>query len=349
MRISDWSSDVCSSDLPSTLELFHELGLLHRLPKRPHDKVSELSGRVAGREVKLADFSHLPVKCGFIAMMPQWELLDFLNVEASRYPAFSLRMNAEASDLLYGEAGRISGIRLKNGENIRARLVIAADGRHSRLRQVAALPLKDIGAPMDVFWFRLPKKPEVRNQTMGVFQTGRIFVQIDRNDYWQCAYVFPKGGADRVRGQGLAHFHDEIAHANPDLAEAAKCIRSWDDVKLLSVTLDRLTRWYAPGILAIGDAAHAMSPLGGVGINLAIQDAVAAANILAEPMADGKNPDPLLHLVQNKRMGPTRHMQSLQKLIQDRSEEHLLESRWEERCVGKEWVSTYRSWWSPSE
>src|SRR3546814_7445356 len=161
-------ADTCQ---PSTFELFHELGRLHRLLKRPHDQVTDRAGRVAGREVKLADFSHLPVKCGFIAMMPQRELLDFLNVEASRYPAFSLRMNAEASDLLYGEDGCISGIRLKNGANIRARLVIAADGRHYSLRQVAAWPLKEIGAPMDVFWFRLPKKPEGRNQTMGAFQT----------------------------------------------------------------------------------------------------------------------------------------------------------------------------------
>src|SRR3546814_21197637 len=161
-----------------------------------------------------------------------------------------------ASDLLYGEAGRISGIRLKNGENIRARLVIAADGRHSRLRQVAALPLKDIGAPMDVLWFRLPKKPEVRNQTMGVFQTERIFVQIDRNDYWQCAYVFPKGGDDRVRGQGLAHFPDAIAHANTDLADAAKSTRSRYAVKILSVNMARRTRWYDQGIPVYGHTAH---------------------------------------------------------------------------------------------
>ena len=303
---------------PSTLELFRELGLRDRLLQRPHNKVSELSGRIAGQRVRLADFRRLPVDSRFIALMPQWEFLDFVAEEASHYPAFRLRMNAEARGLSYDEQGRVDGVVLSGGEPVRADYVIAADGRRSSLREAAGLPLKDFGAPMDVFWFRLSKSATDDNQSMGVIDTGRLLAQIDRGDYWQCAYVFAKGQADAVRARGLAAFRAEISRLSPDLAAAAGELTDWDQVKLLSVALDRLVRWYRPGLLAIGDAAHAMSPVGGVGINLAIQDAVAAANLMAEPMARGEEVDAIAPRVQQRRLLPTRIIQRLQKLAHDR-------------------------------
>ncbi|PZU61108.1 MAG: monooxygenase [Sphingobium sp.] len=303
---------------PSTLELFRELGLADELLARPHDKATELTGRVAGRQVRIADFTRLPVESRFIALMPQWEFLDFLKEAAARYPAFHLRMNAEATGIHTDAAGRVDGVRMADGDTIDARLVIAADGRRSVLRDAAALPLEDMGAPMDVFWFRLPKLDTAGNDTMGVFEAGRLFVLIDRGDYWQAAYVFPKGQADAVRARGMDAFHAELATLTPEIAQAAATLTDWDQVKLLSVSLDRLTRWHMPGLLAIGDAAHAMSPVGGVGINLAIQDAVAAANILAGPLAQGMDPDPLLAQVQARRLFPTRVVQGMQKMVHDR-------------------------------
>jgi 2-polyprenyl-6-methoxyphenol hydroxylase-like FAD-dependent oxidoreductase len=196
--------------------------------------------------------------------------------------------------------------------------VIAADGRHSVIRAGSGLPLETIGAPMDVFWFRLPKRAEPENETVGTFDPGRIFVMIDRRDYWQCAFVFPKGAADRIRGEGLDAFRRRVADVGPETAQAVDAIGSWNDVKLLTVTVDRLETWHKPGLLLIGDAAHAMSPIGGVGINLAIQDAVASANILAAAMAAGEAADPLLAKVQARRMLPTRMTQGMQKLVQDR-------------------------------
>ena len=300
---------------PSTLELFHELGLLDRLLARPHDPVPTISAEIAGQRLTVADFRHLPVPCGFIAMMPQWEFLDFLADAAREYPGFALCMNCEAVSVVE-ERGRITGIITADGEAIRARLVIAADGRRSILRQAGALPLKDLGAPMDVFWFRVPKMPTPDNRSTGVFGGGQILALIDRHDYWQCAYVFAKGAADAIRARGLDAFKANVAAAAPKLREGLRAITNWDDVRLLTVALDRLTRWHRPGLLAIGDAAHAMSPIGGVGINLAVQDAVAAANILAAPMLGGADPDPLLARVQARRMLPTRFIQGLQRVIQ---------------------------------
>ena len=303
---------------PSTLQLFHELGLLDALLARDHVKVPELHGRVAGRDLPVADFSHLPVAAPYIALMPQWDFLDFVADVAGRYPGFTLRRCAEASEVIE-ENGRVAGVRTADGSVVRARrLVIAADGRHSTLRSGAGLPIETIGAPMDVFWFRLPKKAEPKNETVGVFEPGRIFVLIDRRDYWQCAYVFPKGGAEAIRAQGLDAFRARVAAIGPETAAGVDALTGWDDVKLLTVTVDRLTRWHKPGLIFIGDAAHAMSPVGGVGINLAIQDAVAAANLLAAPLAAGKPVDPLLGGVQARRMLPTRLTQGLQKLVQDR-------------------------------
>ncbi|EQB32102.1 FAD-dependent oxidoreductase [Sphingobium ummariense] len=303
---------------PSTLELFRELGLREALLQRPHDRVEKLSARVAGQRMEIADFRRLPVDSRFIALMPQWEFLDFVAGEAARYPTFTLRMEAEAIGLRRDTAGRVDGVRLADGSVAAADFVIAADGRRSVLREAAKLPLEDLGAPIDVFWFRLPKAdPGGDNETMGVFETGRVFVQIDRGDYWQCAYVFAKGEADAVRTRGLPAFRAEIGTLVPALSKAAEALTDWEQAKLLSVSLDRLTRWHMPGLLAIGDAAHAMSPAGGVGINLAVQDAVAAANILAAAMAAGKDPDGLAPLVQKRRMLPVRIVQRMQKMIHD--------------------------------
>jgi 2-polyprenyl-6-methoxyphenol hydroxylase-like FAD-dependent oxidoreductase len=302
---------------PSTLELLRELGLLDEFLERPHDEVRTLTARVANRQITIADLSHLPVQSRFVAMMPQWEFLDFLADEARRYPTFNLRMEAEAVDLLY-DRPRVTGVRLKDGEEMRARLTIAADGRGSILRDKAGLPKTDLGAPIDVLWFRLPKEPSPVNETGGTFGAGTLVVQIDRGDYWQCAYVVPKGAADDIRAKGIAVFRTDVAQAAPELARVVATLEDWEQVKLLSVSLDRLDTWWRPGLLAIGDAAHAMSPVGGVGINLAVQDAVAAANILAGPLASGANVDPLLRKVQERRLFPTRVIQAGQKAVHNR-------------------------------
>src|SRR5438309_5319536 len=303
---------------PSTLELLRELGLLEEFLKRPHDEVRTLTARVADRQITIADMSHLPVESRFVALMPQWEFLDFLAQEARHYPTFSLRMEAEAVDVIVEGGGRVVGVRLKDGEELRARLTIAADGRNSILRDRAELPKMDLGAPIDVLWFRLPKEKTATNATGGTFGAGTLVVEIDRGDYWQCAYVVPKGAADDIRAKGIEAFRDDVAKAAPELSGVVETLKGWDQVKLLSVSLDRLTRWWRPGLLAIGDAAHAMSPVGGVGINLAVQDAVAAANALAGPLARGEDIDPLLHQVEDRRMFPTRVIQRVQKAVHDR-------------------------------
>ena len=299
---------------PSTLRIFDELGLLDDLLKLPHDKAEQLSGRIGGKTVKIADFRHLPVRAPYIALMPQWDFLNFVAAAGRRFPAFALRQKCEASELIE-EAGRVVGVRTEEGEEIRAKLVLACDGRDSRFR--AGLPHVDIGAPMDVFWFRLPKRVEPENDSMGVFDTGRVFVLIDRGDYYQCAFVFPKGAAEKIRGEGIEAFRARVRAIGPETASVDEGVKGWDDVKLLTVTVDRLEKWDRPGLLVIGDAAHAMSPIGGVGINLAIQDAVATANLLAGPMAAGEDVDPLLHRVSARRMRAVKLTQGLQKLIQD--------------------------------
>lgn len=304
---------------PSTLRIFSELGLLGALLERPHDKVRRIGAWVGKRHFEVADFSRFDPRWNFIAMMPQWHFLDFIADEARLYPHFRLEMEAEALGLTM-EGGRVSGVRYRQGEESReimAKLVVASDGRRSVLRGEAKLPLRTLGAPMDVFWFRLPKARAAENQSTGVIVAGRIMALIDRGDYWQCAYVFAKGTADEIRARGLESFRAEVAATAPMLVEAA-AIAGWDDVKLLTVALDRLERWHRPGLLVIGDAAHAMSPIGGVGINVAVQDAVAAANILAGPMARGEDVEALLPAVQARRMPAVRAIQSFQDAAQRR-------------------------------
>ncbi len=305
---------------PSTLEIMSELGALDELLKRPHQKVREVKARIGDLGLTVADFSHLPTRCKFIALMPQWDFLNFLAEQARRYPTFRLEMRAEVSDLLV-EGGRISGVRAMTPAgnlDVRADLTIGADGRHSVVRERAALAVMDLGAPIDVLWLSLSKRPGDPDQALGRFDAGRILVMLDRGDYWQCAFVIPKGGLEAIRQRGLAAFRQEIAALAPFLSDRVDEIGGWDDVKLLTVRVDRLARWYRPGLLCIGDAAHAMSPIGGIGINLAIQDAVAAANILAEPLRRGVVAADDLEKVQRRREFPTRLTQWAQVTIQNR-------------------------------
>jgi len=302
---------------PSTLEVMHELGILDAFLKRPHQDVRELSALIGDERIVLADFSHLPTRCRFIALMPQWDFLDFLADQARRYPSFHLRMQARVTDLIV-EKGRVVGLHAETPLEIRADLVVGADGRHSDVRERAGLEVEDFGAPMDVLWFRLAKRAHDDQQTLGRIQAGVVFVTLDRGDYWQCAYVIPKGGFNVLRSKGLEAFRAAIASLNAQFADRVDEIGSWDDVKLLTVTVDRLKRWYREGALCIGDAAHAMSPIGGVGINLAIQDAVAAANILWEALRKGEAPVDLLAKVQARREWPTKMMQAVQLFVQKR-------------------------------
>lgn len=311
---------------PSTLELFHEIGLLGELLKEPHAAIDTMTLNLLGQRYTIATMKHLPVAARFVAMMPQWDLLDFIAGQGKRYPTFDLRMSTEASGLSYDAANRVSGVTLASGETLPARLVIAADGRRSVLRDAAELPLEDLGAPMDVLWFRIPVPAgmDMSDIALGTIDKGGMVVAIPRGDYWQCAQIIEKGGFAPIEARGIAAFRERIVAIAPGLAAGIDAIRSFDDVKLLTVALDRLTRWSRPGLLAIGDAAHAMSPVGGVGINLAVQDAVAAANILAAPLAAGADPDPLLAHVQDRRWTPTTRMQAIQRFAHQRVIEPML-------------------------
>jgi 2-polyprenyl-6-methoxyphenol hydroxylase-like FAD-dependent oxidoreductase len=305
---------------PSTLEIMYELGILDDFLKRPHQEVRTLVGQIGDERVALADFSHLPTHCRFIALMPQWDFLDFLAERARAYPSFHLKMRARVTDLVL-EDGRVLGLHAETPEGpleIRADLVVGADGRHSDVRMRAGLKVEDFGAPMDVIWFRLSKHAADGQQLLGRIQAGVVFVTLDRGDYWQCAYVIPKGGFEQLRSRGLAAFRAAIAGLNPEFADRLQEIASWDDLKLLTITVDRLKRWSRPGLLCIGDAAHAMSPVGGVGINLAIQDAVAATNLLWQPLSQGRVPAAQLASVQARREWPTKMMQAVQLFIQKR-------------------------------
>jgi len=304
---------------PSTLEVMYELGLLEEFLKRPHQQADELRGLIGDDLIVLADLKHLPTHCKFIALMPQWDFLDFLADHAKRYAGFALRMRADVGELLF-DGNKVVGLRAKTPDGdleVRADLVVGADGRHSTVRERAGLEVKDIGAPMDVLWMRLSKRPGDGGQLMGRILPGRLFVMIDRGDYWQCAYVIPKGGFDEVRRKGLDAFRRSLVEINPALGDRVQELASWDDIKLLTVVIDRLKRWFRDGLLCIGDAAHAMSPVGGIGINVAIQDAVAAGNILGPALRKGPVPESLLAEVQKRREWPTRMTQSLQVVVQN--------------------------------
>jgi 2-polyprenyl-6-methoxyphenol hydroxylase-like FAD-dependent oxidoreductase len=314
---------------PSTLEVMHELGLLDEFLKRPHQEAQQLSGFVGDTEVIVADFSHLSTRCRFIAFMPQWDFLNFLAERGRRYPTFQVRMQAEVTGLVHSN-GRVVGVTAMTSEGpveIRADLVVGADGRHSTVRERAGLAVQDLGAPMDVLWMRLSRRPGDRRQPLGRFGRGKIFLMLDRGDYWQCGYVIAKGGMEEIQRHGLEAFRDAIITIAPCMRDRVAELRDWGDVKLLTVAVDRLRRWYRPGLLCIGDAAHAMSPVGGVGINLAIQDAVAAANILATPLREGAATTEHLREVQRRREWPTRLTQRLQVFIQDRVISRVLGSR----------------------
>jgi 2-polyprenyl-6-methoxyphenol hydroxylase-like FAD-dependent oxidoreductase len=305
---------------PSTLELMAELGLLEEFLALPHQEIPALRAQFGDEIVTIADFRHLPTRCKFIALMPQWDFLDFLARQARRYSAFDLRMRAEAKGLRE-EAGRVVGVHAMTPDGpleVRADLVVAADGRGSVLRAAAGLRAKELGAPMDVLWFRLPRPPTDSDQPLARFDVGRIFIMLNRGEHWQCGYVIPKGTLEAIRDRGLEAFRRDVAALTPFAGARVGEIRSWDDVKLLTVRVDRLLRWHRPGLLCIGDAAHAMSPVGGVGINLAIQDAVAAHNILAAPLREGRLTEALLARVQRRRELATRVIQAFQLLVQGR-------------------------------
>jgi 2-polyprenyl-6-methoxyphenol hydroxylase-like FAD-dependent oxidoreductase len=302
---------------PSTMEILDQLGMLGRFLERPHNRIWEAQFDYNGRMLKIGDLSRLKTPAPFIAIMPQWDFLDFLRDEASAYPGFRLRMEAEV-DAVFEEQGRIAGVRLANGEQLRAgKLVIAADGRDSFVRKEHLLPLEDLGAPMDVFWFAIPKTGN-GHALRGVARDGQLMAMIDRRTYWQCASIFAKGDAEAIKARGIAAFRADVQSCAPEVTGLEQALPDFDAVRLLSVSLDRLTCWHRPGLLAIGDAAHAMSPAGGVGINLAVQDAVCAANVLAAPLARGEPSDGLLHRVQKRRWLPTRIIQAAQRAIQER-------------------------------
>jgi 2-polyprenyl-6-methoxyphenol hydroxylase-like FAD-dependent oxidoreductase len=314
---------------PSTMEVMSELGLLDEFLQRPHQKVRELVGYVENRPVHMADFTHLKVHCPFIALMPQWDFLNFLVGEGKHHAAFHVRMEAEMDELIF-ENQRVVGVRAKTPTGtleVRAEVVIGADGRRSQVRARSGLPVREVGAPMDVLWFRLPRVASDPAQVLGRFTQGRIIVMLDRGDYWQCGFVIAKGDNDVVRQRGLEAFRRDIAATVPFIGDRVNTLQDWDAIKLLTVAVDRLKCWHRPGLLCIGDSAHAMSPVGGVGINLAIQDAVATANILVPAFRRGPIDEGPLRAVQRRRMFPTRATQWMQVIIQNRVIKSALQSR----------------------
>jgi 2-polyprenyl-6-methoxyphenol hydroxylase-like FAD-dependent oxidoreductase len=314
---------------PSTLEVMHERGLLEAFLELPHQEVTRLKAWFGDNELTLADFTHLPTHCRFIALMPQWDFLDFLAREAHRYPAFRLFMQAEVTAVIE-EVGRIVGVRANTpdgGLEVRADLVIGADGRHSTVRQAAGLAVEELGAPLDVLWFRLSRFSGDPEETAIRFGSGQLLVLLNRGEHWQCGYGIAKGSIEAIRAKGLPELRRHVAGLAPFLQDRLGELDDWEKIKLLTVRLDRLRRWYRPGLLCIGDAAHAMSPVGGVGINLAIQDAVAAANFLTEPLQSRMLAEPHLLRVQRRRELPTRVIQRLQLVIQNQVIANVLAGR----------------------
>ncbi len=314
---------------PSTLELMYELGLLQEFLQRPHQEVTELAATIGQKTVKVGDFTHLPTHCKMLAFMPQWDFLNFLVEHGQHYPSFQVCMKTEVTGLIE-EHGEIVGARANTPDGpleIRAALTVGADGRHSVVRERAGLKVTDLGAPMDVLWLRISRRETDPSLSLGHAEPGVFFVMINRMDYWQCGYVIAKGAFDDIQKRGIAQFREDIVRLAPFFRDRVSELRDWNDVSLLTVKVDRLEKWWRPGLLCIGDAAHAMSPIGGVGINLAIQDAVAAANVLGEKLIRGEITASDLQAVQRRRTFPTRATQKLQVLVQNRVVRRVLTSQ----------------------
>ena len=314
---------------PSTMQVLHELGILEDFLKLPHSKARQIRWHIGDEEVTIADFSYLKARCPYIAFIPQWDFLNFIAEQAKRYPSFHLHMETETTDVIE-ENGCVVGVRAKSstGEiEIRAELIVGADGRHSTVREKAGFVVNTFGVPIDVLWFRLSRSGVDREQPFAYVDKGKMVVPIDRGDYWQCARPIRKGDFEKIKADGLTTFQNDLAELVPSFAAVVHEIDSWDKVKLLSVTVERLKQWARTGVLMIGDAAHAMSPMGGVGINLAIQDAVAAGNILVPAFKQGVPTVDDLRGVQRRREFPTRLTQRLQMVIQDYVITRVLASR----------------------
>lgn len=306
---------------PSTLEAISELGILDEFLELPHNKVFQLKTNLDGRSVTLADFSELDTIAPYIAMIPQWDFLNFLTEKASAYPNFTCLMETNFTDFLYDSDKKITGIvaETKKGEiSINAHLVIGADGRHSATREKAKLKVQDFGVPIDVLWFQIARKESDRIDSMGRFLPGTILVTINRGDYWQCGYVIPKGEIDTIKAEGLPALLEKIARVEPLFENRTKELKNWDQIRLLTVKVDFLKKWYRSGLLCIGDAAHAMSPVGGVGINLAIQDAIATANRLAKPLIYQRVTESDLDAIQRRRTFPVKMTQAIQLMMHKR-------------------------------
>ena len=302
---------------PSTFELMHELGLLDAFLKLPHQEYSRLSGIFNGHMAQIADFSRLPTRCKFIGFMPQWHFLNFLASEAKRFPAFELRMKAEVTDLIQNESG-VTGLRVKTEAGdlqVGAELVIGCDGRSSIVRDRAKMEVKEIGVPIDVLWMHISRRDTDPEHLFGFFRHGKLLVLINRDDYFQAGFVIPKGGIDEIKKRGLSALHNELVALAPFLRDRIAELDDWPKIKLLTVQINRLQDWHREGLLCIGDAAHAMSPAGGVGINLAIQDSVATANLLVAKLKCGSVSVADLAEVQKRREWPTRLIQAMQAFV----------------------------------
>ncbi len=299
---------------PSTLELMQELGLLESFLQVPHQRITSIAGKFGDFHFRIADFSRVPGPCKFVALMPQWDFLNFLSSRAQRFPSFDLRMGHEAVGLLRDNA-RIAGVKANTASGpveIRADLVVGCDGRHALTRAAAQMEVVEYGVPIDVLWFRLSRKSGDPQELFGNINYGKALILIDRGDYFQCAFIIRKGSFDQMKSNGLLSFRKSIVQIAPYLLDRVDELQGWDQIKLLSVQINRLRQWHRPGLLCIGDAAHAMSPAGGVGINLAIQDAVAAANLLTGALRERRVTDELLAHVQQRREFPTRVTQFFQ-------------------------------------
>ncbi|MDR3476671.1 MAG: FAD-dependent oxidoreductase [Gammaproteobacteria bacterium] len=312
---------------PATLELLYELNILDAFLRLPVDKTYQIGAEIGGKKITIADFSHLKVHCPYLAFIPQWDFLNFMVEQAKQYPEFNLLLQTEGVDLIKENNRYVGVIAKSQGEQfeIRAELVIGADGRHSMVREKSHLTVEALGAPMDVLWFRLSRKDSDETFSLGKIDLGRILIMINRGNYWQCGFLIRKGTFDSVQSGGLEAFQQSLLKVSPNLKDRVEELKSWDQIKLLTVTVDHLTKWYEAGLLCIGDSAHAMSPIGGVGINLAIQDAVAAANILIPAFQKNNLTEDTLRAIQDRRAFPTRWTQRIQVFLQNRIIDRVLD------------------------